>query len=164
MDGSANGRDIPTTDKVWPLGILGHQAPCQGRKLETITDLFLGMCQLFWKDHTGPGAWKPGSRLEDPSSPQPHSGLGPWLERAESLGSWGPILPGISFSPNPDKPHSVSSCAGLQDNQSELPRGLNERQLEKKCHFITSTELPSLEPICCQAVQLQNLLQRADKT
>lgn len=57
---------------------------------------------------------------------------------------------------DPDKPHSVSPCAGLHDNQSELPRGLSERQLEKKCHFITSTELPSLEPICCQAAQQQD--------
>lgn len=54
-------------------------------------------------------------------------------------------------SPGLDKPHSVSPCAGLQGHQSELPRGLNERQLEKKRRFITSTGPPSLEPICCQA-------------
>lgn len=58
-------------------------------------------------------------------------------------------------SPGLDKPHSVSPCAGLQDHPSELPRGLNKRQLEKKCCFITSTEPPSLEPICCQAVWWQ---------
>lgn len=44
---------------------------------------------------------------------------------------------------------SLHSCIGLQDNQSELLRSLNERQLEMKCHFITFTELPCLEPICC---------------
>lgn len=90
--------------------------------------------------------------------------LGPGWEE-ESLGSLGPFLlcshstPVTAIkAPGLDKPHSVSPCTGLQDHQSELPGGLNKRQLEKKCHFITSTEPPPLEPICCQAAWKPELL------
>lgn len=142
------------TQSLKPLGILKRHGHGRGREIETVTGLFLGMDRE--------------SRILLPDLNVP-----PHLTHAQTLASdWKGQRPQAARDQPccmyrsvpetaiqiPDKPHLVSPSVGLQDNQSELLRGLNERQLEKKRHFITSTELPFLEPICCQAAQQQDLL------
>lgn len=108
------------------------------------------------------GVQKPGSRPESASAPHPQAGWAPWLERTVTpRGSSGPTSLCVSFSScnsNKNPRPTLVPEPGYKDNQSELLRGLNERQLEKKRHFIASTGLPFLEPICRQAAPPPDLL------
>lgn len=79
------------------------------------------------------------------------------LDRTAFLDSGGPVsfavdipvfLPQLQELAQTSPPYLIRPSVGLEDNPSALRRGLREKQLEKKHHFITSTELPSLEPTC----------------